>query len=165
MTSPPGPPADVDHLGLYVGLSDAVLRMTKLLGELAVERYEVPLKGVYLLLRLDDAGSLRVTELADEVYVSTSAASRTLDRLFAHGLVHREPAGDDGRATAVTLTPAGRRLARRARREMSERVRDLLFGELSGADLDQLGSLLSRLSDPLRPDAPAARPRPSPGRR
>jgi MarR family transcriptional repressor of emrRAB len=64
------------------------------------------------LLDFLPGGSVRT--LSQVVGLTHSGAVRLVDRLVDVGLVARER-GDDARARSIMLTPAGRRLARRAR--------------------------------------------------
>jgi len=57
-------------------------------------------------LTLNGLGSLLVCE-------SGSSPSRLVDRIVAHGLIHRRPGATDGREVELTLTPAGKRLSRK----------------------------------------------------
>ncbi|MBL3666659.1 MarR family transcriptional regulator [Streptomyces sp. M2CJ-2] len=74
-----------------------------------------------LLVRLDECGKQRATELAAYIGVGKATMSRQLHALEELGLVTREPDPADGRAWLVALTPEGRdrvsrvREARRAR--------------------------------------------------
>lgn len=52
-------------------------------------------------------GPQSAARLADEVGIDRSGASRYADRLEAEGLLERSPDPSDGRATLLTLTPAG----------------------------------------------------------
>lgn len=114
-----------DPLELWTGLSDLVLRTTRQLGELVVEEFDLPLKAVHVLFRLRD-GPVRITELADDVYLSTSGASRAGDLLFRRGLVERVPAPQDGRATTLSLTAPGRAVTEAARQVLADAVRRVL---------------------------------------
>lgn len=74
-----------------------------------------------LLVRLDEGGSQRATDLAAYIGVGKATMSRQLRALEHLGLVAREPDPADGRAWLVNLTDEGRvrvgrvREARRAR--------------------------------------------------
>ncbi|WP_025351003.1 MarR family winged helix-turn-helix transcriptional regulator [Nocardia nova] len=52
-------------------------------------------------------GPQSAARLADEVGIDRSGASRYADRLESAGLLERSPDPSDGRATLLTLTPAG----------------------------------------------------------
>lgn len=62
------------------------------------------LRALQSLARLDGA---KVTELGEALGVPPSTASRISDRLTAAGLITREVARDNRRATWLELTPAG----------------------------------------------------------
>jgi DNA-binding MarR family transcriptional regulator len=79
------------------------------------ERAGLALSDYEVLLYLDRAGaSLRMTDLAASVLLTASGATRAVDRLEREGLLRRSPDPDDGRATLVSLTAAGRRRFRAA---------------------------------------------------
>ena len=65
------------------------------------------LRALQSLARL---GGAKVTELGDALGVPPSTASRISDRLTAAGLITREVARDNRRATWLDLTTAGRRV-------------------------------------------------------
>ena len=83
-----------------------------------LERREVSCCGVpfaqgMVLQVLHRERRQRMSELADEVGVAQSTATRLVEPLVREGLVERSPASDDRRAVEVELTPDGRRLADR----------------------------------------------------
>jgi DNA-binding MarR family transcriptional regulator len=78
-----------------------------------------------LLVLLAAHGNRTITEIADELGVNQSNATRYCDRLQRLGLLERRRSAEDGRVVHVVLTPAGRRLLRnvsRVRRREMERV-------------------------------------------
>ncbi|MEV6274615.1 MarR family transcriptional regulator [Nocardia sp. NPDC051832] len=66
--------------------------------------------------RLIDAnsGDYRMSDLAEDIYLSQSALSRTVARLERDGLVSRRMCVDDRRAIFVCLTDKGREVYQRA---------------------------------------------------
>ena len=58
--------------------------------------------------------SLRMQDLAARAVLSRTRVSRIVGELEAAGYVERRPDPDDGRASLVALTPAGREALRRA---------------------------------------------------
>jgi len=108
--------------------------------------------GSALLYRLHAYGdSLRVTDLAELLGVDAPTVTRKIQQLEREQLVSRRPDPDDGRATRITLTRAGRRAIEKvleARREWYER----LVAEWSDHDLDTFASLLVRFSSNLVSD-------------
>ncbi|MER5971281.1 MULTISPECIES: MarR family winged helix-turn-helix transcriptional regulator [unclassified Streptomyces] len=98
-----------------------------------------------LLVRLEDAGAQRATDLAGYFGVGKATMSRQLRALEDLGLVVREPDPADGRASLVALTDEGRtrfsavRKARRARY-----VRKLATWD--SGEIAELARLLNRLN-------------------
>ncbi|MFC9844929.1 MarR family winged helix-turn-helix transcriptional regulator [Streptomyces sp. NPDC060223] len=98
-----------------------------------------------LLIRLDECGRQRATELAAYIGVGKATMSRQLRALEDLGLVAREPDPADGRAWLVHLTEEGRvrfRAVREARRARYVR-------QLSGWDpreVAELARLLHQLN-------------------
>ena len=93
-----------------------------------------------VMLALWEAEPLRVSELADRLSLEPATLSPLLKRLEAGGLVDRRRDPDDERAVAVTLTPAGRRAARRGRAHPPGR------GGRLGMELPELEELRDRLT-------------------
>ena len=61
-----------------------------------------------VLTTLRDAGTARITELAESEHVAQPSMTTLVSRLEQQGLVQRQADPHDGRAVAVVLTPAGR---------------------------------------------------------
>jgi len=119
-------------------------------------------------VRLDRAGSallyklylygdaLRVTDLADLLGVDAPTVTRKIQQLEREQLVSRRPDPDDGRASRIVLTRAGRRAIERvldARRQWYER----LVADWDEADRATFASLLDRFSAALERDLEDAR--------
>jgi DNA-binding MarR family transcriptional regulator len=78
-----------------------------------------------VLVLLAGRGPQSVTEIAEELGVNRSNATRICDRLARAGLVERTPSAEDGRVVKVDLTRAGLDLVdavTRSRRREIERV-------------------------------------------
>ncbi len=93
-----------------------------------------------VMLALWEAEPLRVSELADRLSLEPATLSPLLKRLEAGGLVTRRRDPDDERAVAITLTPAGRRLRRKA-----ERIPPAVVARL-GIEIGELEELRDRLT-------------------
>jgi DNA-binding MarR family transcriptional regulator len=119
-------------------------------------------------VRLDRAGSallhklyvhgdaLRVTDLADLLGVDAPTVTRKVQQLEHEQLVSRRADPDDGRATRIMLTPAGRRILERvleARREWFVH----LVEDWDSDELATFASLLGRFSSALARDLEEAR--------
>ncbi|MFJ1603619.1 MarR family winged helix-turn-helix transcriptional regulator [Streptomyces sp. NPDC088253] len=114
--------ADPEFLSLERELTVFLRRARANQGEMAREVHPDLESAAYgLLVRLDEWGRQRATELAGYIGVGKATMSRQLRALEELGLVAREPDPADGRAWLVHLTEEGRgrvgqvREARRAR--------------------------------------------------
>ena len=131
---------DREFLSLERELTVLLRRARANQGEMAREVHPELEPAAYgLLVRLEETGRRRATELAAYIGVGKATMSRQLRALEELGLVAREPDPADGRAWLVDLTEEGRsrvsrvREARRAiyvsqlahwdRREVSELAR------------------------------------------
>jgi DNA-binding MarR family transcriptional regulator len=90
--------------------------------------------------------------LADLLGVDAPTVTRKVQQLEHDGYIAREADPDDGRATLIRLSPAGRRILQRVldarRRWLGE-----LLGEWDERDLAVFAALLNRFSTILRGDA------------
>jgi DNA-binding MarR family transcriptional regulator len=81
---------------------------------LAEARADVDRAGMALLYVLHvDGTSLRLTDLAEQLHIDAPAVTRKAQQLERSGLVSRTRDAEDGRATRLQLTPAGRRTINR----------------------------------------------------
>jgi len=117
-------------------MGDVVLASARALLAMAIRTVAdgpVPLTVVQhrVLLLLEGAGRLTVTEVAERLGVDQSNASRHCSRLTELGLVARGPSALDRRATYLRLTRTGR-----------EQVQSVRAARRRWAD-----SVLARLSD------------------
>lgn len=98
---------------------------------------EVTLPQYRALVVLAARGPRRAVELAGELGVNPSTATRLIDRLVKADLVERQPVAGDRRAVLVSLRPAGRRLvvtvSRRRRAEVARIVAAMPVRHRSGA--------------------------------
>ena len=88
-------------------------------------------------------GSCTMSELAGELRVDASAATRTVKRLVDAGYVERSSDPRDARSVRVTLAEEGRLLGHEIGRRSLEAVLDILE-EFSPAEQEQLADLLER---------------------
>jgi DNA-binding MarR family transcriptional regulator len=107
---------------------------------------DVSVPGMGILGVLDRESPQRVSTIARRAGMVATLASRELRTLEAAGLVERTVDGADGRAVAVSLSPAGREAYHRLRTASVAAAADALAG-WSVADLTQLARLLGRMAD------------------
>ena len=126
----------------------AFSRINRVLGDelaketgMALDRY-----GILLMLSQAEEGSMRVSDLADQVGLSRSAATRLVDRLEHEGLVNRGVCDTDRRATFVILTPVGEEEFKRAGRVHLKGIDEHVGSHLTKREMAQLSGLLNKLS-------------------
>jgi DNA-binding MarR family transcriptional regulator len=98
---------------------------------LTFARYEV-----LMLLIFSRQGRLPLGKIGERLQVHPASVTNAVDRLERDGLVRRVRNPADGRGVLAAITPAGRRLARRA----TDVVNDGVFRRLA-LDDDQLSEL------------------------
>lgn len=86
----------------------------------ASSRQDLTLAQLSALAKIEEHGPLRVGDLAAREKVAGPSMIRTVNPLVDAGLVGRQPDPSDGRSCLVSLTPAGRSLFARIRRDRSE---------------------------------------------
>ena len=116
-----------------------------------LDKLELTYPQYLVLLVLWEEGRLTVGRLGERLQLDSGTLSPLLKRLEANGFVRRERSLDDERQVDVTLTPAGRRLERKA-----QCIPEQLFGstgmtEQEAADLrDAVRHLTDALNASLR---------------
>jgi DNA-binding MarR family transcriptional regulator len=98
---------------------------------------------VMTLMRLG-GGPLSLGEIADAQGIDRPYATAIVDQLELLGLAERTADPDDRRRKLVALTVAGQEAVEIAAEIMAEPP--VAFGDLSRAELAQLGALLTRLT-------------------
>ncbi|MBC9711297.1 MarR family transcriptional regulator [Streptomyces sp. TRM66268-LWL] len=148
-TARPGmPESGVDHefLALERELTVFLRRARASSGEMARAVHPELEPAAYgLLVRLEEGGPQRATDLAAYFGVGKATMSRQLRALEDLGLVAREPDPADGRAALVRLTDEGRERFRTVRGARRERyVRQLADWDRS--EVAELARLLHQLN-------------------
>jgi len=101
------------------------------------------------LTALRQKGEANLAQLAEEIGITVSTASRLVDRLVAAGWVHRAPSESNRREISLTLTDAGKRLLRQF-----DRRRVVLLKEcLERLSADRRDAVVAALADLTRPKA------------
>ena len=88
----------------------------------------------------------RMHDLADAVLLSRSGLTRLVDRIEAAGLVARATVPGDRRSLYVHLTPAGSRLARKARPIVRRLVAEHFARHLRDSEIATLRDALFRVA-------------------
>jgi DNA-binding MarR family transcriptional regulator len=105
-----------------------------------------------ILVNLSEAPGqrMRMTELAAQVLESKSRLSHHVGRLEANGLVRRESCPKDLRGLFAVLTPAGRRMMRRAAPDHVRSVREHFIDHLDHTQLRALADALEPVAEHLQ---------------
>jgi len=104
------------------------------------------------LVRVEEAGAARLTDLAEATGVDISTVSRQVRALESQGLTERQCDPADQRAFRIGLTPAGREVVDRARRARRQAIGDLLSA-WTAEEQERLATLLGRLADEIASSA------------
>ena len=156
----------------------AVLRVhARMLAELEARSAAagvLPPTSLDLLAKLTQAPGRRVrmSDLAEQTFLSRGGVTRLVARLEADGLLRREPCAADGRGAFAVLTPAGSDALRRAspvyRQAIADRFAAHLTADQAAAAVDALGTVLAgngwATPEEAGPVAPTIRSQPA-GRR
>lgn len=109
---------------------------------------EVDASAYGLLARIDEVGSVRVTDLASYFSVGKPTVSRQVALLEQLDLVQRTQNEEDARSRHLSLTDAGRALLDRAREARRERTRATLEA-WTAEDIALFATLLRRFNEAL----------------
>ena len=101
---------------------------------------------VLLLLASAENERLRMTDLAEGMIISRSAATRLVDRLVADGLVCRAVCEADRRGTEVALTDAGRETFLKAGRIHFRGIHERFGDHLSASELEVIREAFGRVA-------------------
>ena len=103
-----------------------------------------------LLMSLMQKDGQTQQELASRLLVVKSNVSSLLSRAERDGLIERRANPEDGRGKVVTLTAAGKRLAKRGWKVQSEVVTKMAEA-LTPSELEEVARTMRRLRDALLP--------------
>jgi DNA-binding MarR family transcriptional regulator len=141
--------AILDHLGPLLGRAHDAHRA---LTASALEPLGLSPKGFGALTVLASEGSLAQGELARRQGIDRTTMVAVVDELEGLGAVQRRRAERDRRAYALELTPVGRQLLARARRDVVL-VEDRFLAPLPPGERQRLRELLRRLVEAQDPGA------------
>ncbi|BCK53613.1 MarR family winged helix-turn-helix transcriptional regulator [Nocardia wallacei] len=114
---------------------------------------EIEISAYSIIFRLLADGPMRSGTLAEAMFSDASTISRQVAGLVKRGLIERRADPDDGRASVLTVTDAGRELAEQLRKRRVEMLEHIV-ADWDRADREQLATLLRRFVD----DYETARP-------
>ncbi|HET6963842.1 MAG TPA: MarR family transcriptional regulator [Acidimicrobiales bacterium] len=121
---------------VFMARVDAVLRPF----ELSFARYEL-----LMVLLFSRRGSLPLNKLGSRLQVHPTSVTNAVDRLEQQGMLRRMAHPTDGRTTLAEITPAGRRVARRATDALNAGV--FSVPGLEAGEVESLVGILTRLRE------------------
>jgi MarR family transcriptional regulator, 2-MHQ and catechol-resistance regulon repressor len=116
---------EADAVDLHTALSELV-RVYQFRDRDRICCHDISVTQCYALEALIRRGPSGLNELAAELYLDKSTASRVVATLERKKYVTRERHPDDGRAVVLSASPAGRRLYERIRTDLVAETRQLL---------------------------------------
>ncbi|MBW0275676.1 hypothetical protein ATM97_30190 [Nocardia sp. MH4] len=105
----------------------------------------LPLTWYDVLLELDAAGPMRMSDLGDKVVLSRTRVSRLVAELEADGLLRRETNPDDGRSALVAISDLGRQRFREAAPHYLAGIERRLGAHVSAAELAAVADTLRKV--------------------
>jgi DNA-binding MarR family transcriptional regulator len=146
----------ITTLGL---LLEAEARLRWLLDHELMAASDLPLSWYGVLVRLarTPGNRLRMSQLAEEMSLSTSGLTRLVDRIEEEGLVTRESCPTDRRGSFAVLSTAGEHKVAEATPVHLDGIQQYLTGVLSAAERRVLDRALRK----VRVAGRAAAPRPA----
>jgi DNA-binding MarR family transcriptional regulator len=116
---------EADAAALHEALSELV-RVYQFRDRDRICCHDISVTQCYALDALLRRGPSGLNELAAELYLDKSTASRVIATLERKRYVSRSPHPEDGRAIVLTVTPAGKRLCDRIRTDLIAEAKGLL---------------------------------------
>lgn len=138
------------ELNAWRGFLEAHSRTVAELDDELEREHGLPLSSYEVLLHLGDAEdcSLRMGELAEQLFLSRSGLTRLIDRLVKAGLVERVSCESDRRGAYARLTELGRQRFDAARPTHLRGVREHFLSKLDVADQERLSEIWERVREP-----------------
>jgi DNA-binding MarR family transcriptional regulator len=129
---------------LYEALSDLV-RVYQFRDRDTICCHDISVTQCYAMEAVGRLGPRTLNELAAELYLDKSTASRVVTTLERKGYATRKAHPEDRRAVLIDLTPPGRKLLACIQSELIEETRQLL-GDFEPAVLEAAPRLLEKLA-------------------
>ncbi len=137
-------PLHRDAVRLYAALSDLV-RVYQFRDRDRICCHDISVTQCYALDALGRLGARTLNELAGQLYLDKSTASRVVSTLERKGYVTRQAHPADRRAVLIDLTSTGRKLLARIQDDLVEETRQLL-ADFEPAVREAAPRLLERLA-------------------
>ena len=102
--------------------------------------------SVELLRAVVEAGEIRASDLASALFVTKTSISRYVNEMLEEGLLVQRRDPSDGRATLLSVSPAGRRELEEREARRSAWLGDLCRG-WPKEDVTTLTTMIQRLND------------------
>lgn len=113
-------------------------------GSMEGEQIDRALYGI--LCRVQDAGTLRLGDLAVTFGLDPSTITRQVQALERAGLLERSPSPDDGRVSLLTLTERGQETTTRTR-EYRRRWLESLLSSWTGEEREEFCRLMTKFNE------------------
>jgi DNA-binding MarR family transcriptional regulator len=138
------PRLDQDAAALYDALSD-LIRVYQFRDRDRICCHDLSITQCYALEALTKRSGATLNDMAADLFLDKSTASRVVSALDRKGYVERRPHPEDRRAIQLVVTPAGRELHDRIRRDIIEQEKRLLR-DFDPETRASLATLLRRLA-------------------
>jgi DNA-binding MarR family transcriptional regulator len=128
-------------------LSDAfwaVARHLRWLSRVTLEPWQITPGQARAIDVVRHRDAIRLSDLSERLRIAPRSTTEVVDGLEERGLIERRPDPADRRATLVTLTDDGKRVAGEIRKAQAAEA-ERFFGELSKADRTALARILADL--------------------
>jgi DNA-binding MarR family transcriptional regulator len=130
---------------------DASRLLEEVLARHVAREHDMTHSDYEVLVRLDGfGGSLRMTELANQVVSSAQKLTHTANRLEGRGWIERVPTEGDGRGLMATLTPDGREALAGAAVGHAALIKRFLLDDMTPDEQVEVGEVMARLAAHLR---------------
>jgi DNA-binding MarR family transcriptional regulator len=134
-----------DELAAYFALRTAGDRLQRAVAR-QLRPFDLTEVQFTILAQLQDAGELRMSDLADVIVASKNGLTYQAAQLEQRGLITRHASEDDARVVLLRLAPAGEELLTRVFPGHIALVRELFLDRLSARELASIRDGLARVA-------------------
>ncbi|MGN7356567.1 MarR family winged helix-turn-helix transcriptional regulator [Paenibacillus sp. SAF-054] len=112
--------------------------------KISAKEYNLTFPQFQVMFTLKHRGSLKVSELAELLALTSPAITSLTDKLIANGYVQRERAESDRRVVYTTITEKGNAMLEKIVEDQKEFIQKF-FGMLSEEDIQHLRRIFSSM--------------------